>query len=161
MSITIGDRLPDGKFMQMGENGPEPVSVSDFFAGKTVVVFALPGAFTPTCSAKHLPGFLDKVSDFKAKAVDDIVCFSVNDAFVMQAWAKDQNVNGQLHMFADGAATYTKTLGLELDLIEIGLGIRSQRFAMVVKDGVVTHLEIDQGGVFEKTSADYILSLLS
>lgn len=161
MTIAIGERLPDGVFMQMGNSGPEPVNSTAFFAGKTIVLFAVPGAFTPTCSAKHLPGFLEKKAEFQAHNVDEIVCFSVNDAFVMDAWAKDQNVNAQIHMFADGSATYTKALGLELDLTEIGLGIRSHRFAMVIKDGVLSHLEIDKGGVFEKTSAEHMLTIVS
>jgi peroxiredoxin len=141
----------------MGENGPEGVDSSDIFKGRKVALFGVPGAFTPTCSAKHLPGFVQKADALKAKGIDAIVCTSVNDVFVMDAWGKDQNVGDTVAMVADGDAALTKAAGLELDLTGKGLGLRNQRFSMVVDDGVVKVLNIDPAGTFEKTSAEAML----
>ncbi len=158
MTIKVGDKLPEATFMTMGASGPEPKTTSDVFGGKTVALFAVPGAFTPTCSAKHLPGFLDKGSQLKAKGVDAIACTSVNDVFVMGAWAKSQDVGDQVIMLADGNGAFAKALGLELDGSKFGMGPRSQRYSMVVKDGVVDKLNVEEGGAFEVSSADYMLA---
>jgi peroxiredoxin len=136
------------------------VSTDDFFKGKKVVVFAVPGAFTPTCSAKHLPGFVKNADAIKAKGVDEIACVAVNDAFVMDAWGKGQSADGKVTMLADGSAKLAKALGLDLDLVERGLGTRSQRYAMVVDNGKVTLLNIEEAGAFEKSSAETILAAL-
>jgi peroxiredoxin len=160
MTIKIGDRMPSGTLMQMTKDGPAPVSTGDLFKGKRVVLFAVPGAFTPTCSAAHLPGFLKHADALKAKGVDQIVCLSVNDAFVMGAWGKDQKVVGKIMMLADGSGDYTRELGLELDLVAAGLGTRSRRYAMVVEDGVVKQLNLDEGGGLEHSKAEVILKQL-
>ncbi len=160
MAIKIGDRLPEGTFMTVGANGsPEPVTTADVFGGKTVALFAVPGAFTPTCDARHLPGFRDHAADLKAKGIDAIACTSVNDVFVMKAWAKASEADG-IQMLADGNGDFAKALGLELDGSKFGMGQRSQRYAMVVKDGVVERLDVEQGGAFEVSSADYMLAHL-
>lgn len=159
MTIKAGDKLPDATFMEMTENGPEPVSSSDLFAGKTVALFAVPGAYTPTCSAKHLPGFVDKKDELAAKGVDEIVCTSVNDVFVMNAWGKSSGAEG-VRMLADGNGEFAKAIGLEMDGSGFGMGTRSQRYSMVVKDGVVTELNVEEGGAFEVSSADYLLGQL-
>jgi peroxiredoxin len=133
------------------------VATDDLFTGKKVVMFAVPGAFTPTCSAKHLPGFVEQAGAFKTKGVDSILCLSVNDVFVMDAWGKNQNVAGKVRMLADGSGKFTKALGLELDLSERGLGVRSQRYSMVVDNGVVKALNLDAAGAFEVSSAEATL----
>ena len=160
MSISVGDKLPEATFMEMTANGPEPVSTTDVFAGKTIALFAVPGAYTPTCSAKHLPGFVEKQGDLAAKGIDDIVCTSVNDVFVMGAWGKDNGVDGKVRMLADGNGTFAAALGLEMDGSGFGMGQRSQRYSMIVKDGTVTELNVEQGGGFEVSSADYLLGQL-
>lgn len=160
MTLSVGDRLPEASFMTMTADGPTKLSTDDVFAGKTVALFAVPGAFTPTCSAKHLPGFVQKAGDFKAKGVDTIACMAVNDAFVMDAWGKDQQVGDKVVMLADGNATFAKAIGLELDATGVGLGIRSQRFAMVVDDGVIKGLHVEQPGAFEVSSAESVLATL-
>lgn len=160
MTIQVGDKIPSVKLMHMGASGPEAVTTDELFKGKKVVVFGVPGAFTPTCSAKHLPGFIEHADDLKAKGVDDIVCTSVNDVFVMNAWGKDQGAGDKVLMVADGDADFTKATGLELDLTGKGLGLRNERFAMVVDDGVVKELMIDAGGKFEATSAESVLKAL-
>lgn len=160
MTISVGDTLPESTFMKMGENGPEPVSSTEFFAGKTTALFAVPGAFTPTCSAKHLPGFKDKAGDLKAKGIDQIACTSVNDVFVMNAWGKDQSVGEDIVMLADGNGAFAKALGLELDGSGFGMGGRSRRYSMVVTDGKVTQLNVEEGPSFEVSSADYMLGKL-
>lgn len=160
MTIQVGDKVPSVDLAVMGENGPEGISTDDLFKGKKVIVFGVPGAFTPTCSAKHLPGFVQHADALKQKGVDSIACVSVNDAFVMGAWGKDQNVGDKVVMLADGSAKLAKALGLELDLTERGLGVRNQRFAMLVEDGVVKSVDIDAAGTFEKTSAESMLSTL-
>ena len=160
MTISVGDTIPEATFMTMGASGPEPVSTKDFFAGKTVAFFAVPGAFTPTCSAKHLPGFKEKAADLKAKGVDTIACTSVNDVFVMSAWGKDQSVGEDVVMLADGNGAFAKAVGLELDGSGFGMGGRSQRYSMVVTDGKVTQLNVESGPSFEVSSADYMLGQL-
>ena len=160
MAVKIGDAVPDITLAVMGGSGPEQVSTGDLFKGKKVVAFALPGAFTPTCSAKHLPGFVANADAIKAKGVDTVMCLSVNDVFVMDAWGKDQNVGDSVAMVADGSGALTNALGLQLDLTERGLGVRSQRYSMIVDDGVVSALNIDEGGAFEVSSAEKILEQL-
>lgn len=158
MSIQVGDKLPSVTLKTFGGDGPEEISTDDIFAEKKVVLFALPGAFTPGCSAAHLPGYVVNVDAIKAKGVDTVACLAVNDAFVMGAWGKAQNAEHIL-MLADGDGEFTKAVDLELDLRGKGLGVRSQRYAMIVEDGVVKNLEID-GGDIKESSADHILSLL-
>ena len=160
MAIGVGDSVPQVALAVMGESGPEQVSTNDLFKGKKVVAFALPGAFTPTCSAKHLPGFVANADAIKAKGVDSIMCLSVNDVFVMDAWGKDQDVGNSVAMVADGSGALANALGLELDLTERGLGVRSQRYSMIVDDGVVSALNVDEGGAFEVSSAEKILEQL-
>ena len=158
MTIKVGDTLPSATFMTMGAEGPQPIKSDDIFKGKKVALFAVPGAFTPTCSAKHLPGFRDHADDFKAKGVDTIACLSVNDVFVMGAWAKDQNVGESVLLLADGNGDFTKALGLELDGTKFGMGLRSQRYSMVIDNGKVTTLNVEEGGDFKVSSADYMLA---
>ena len=160
MTIKVGDKVPNVTISQATAEGPKPVQTGDFFAGKTVALFALPGAFTPTCSAKHLPGFKQQAPTLKAKGVDTIACLSVNDGFVMRAWAEDQAVGEDILMIADGSSEFTKAVGLELDGTKFGMGPRSQRYSMIVKDGVVTSLNVEQGGEFKVSSADYMLGQL-
>jgi len=160
MSIRVGDTIPSMKLMAATAEGPKEISTDDIFKGKKVVLFAVPGAFTPTCSIKHLPGFVQNADAIKAKGVDAIVCIAVNDVFVMDAWAKDQGVAGKLIMLADGSGDFAKALGLELDLKARGLGIRSQRYALVAQDGKVTHLAVEPPGGFEVSKAESILSVL-
>jgi peroxiredoxin len=160
MTIKVGDRIPSGKLKRMTAEGPKDITTDEIFKGKKVVLFALPGAFTPTCSAKHLPGFVQKAGDIKGKGVDTIACLSVNDAFVMGAWGKDQGVGDKVLMLADGSAEFTKALGLDLDLVAAGLGVRSKRYAMVVDDGVVKTLNVEAPGAFEVSSAETVLNAL-
>ena len=160
MTIKVGDTLPEMKLMTAGPDGPKEESTASLFGGKTVVLFATPGAFTPTCSAKHLPGYVQRAAEFKAKHVDTVVCLSVNDPFVMAAWAKDQGVDGTIVMLADGSGALTKAMGLELDLTARGLGLRSQRFALVAKDKVVSHLAIEAPGDFDVSRAEAVLEVL-
>lgn len=156
--IKAGDKLPGGTLFEMGKDGPQAVSVDDLVKGKRVVIFGLPGAFTPTCSAKHLPGYVSLADRLKAKKIDEIVCLSVNDAFVMGAWGKEQGVEGKVRMLGDGSGTYTKALGLELDLTDKGLGVRCQRFSMLVDNGVVKSLNIEAPGKFEVSDAETMLA---
>lgn len=160
MAISVGDKLPDAVFMEMTGDGPAPVQSADIFAGKTVALFAVPGAFTPTCSAKHLPGFVEKASDLKGKGVDDIVCTSVNDVFVMNAWGDSSGAGSDVRMLADGNGAFAQAIGLEMDGSGFGMGTRSQRYSMIVKDGVVSELNVEDGGNFEVSSADYMLNQL-
>lgn len=158
--IKIGDKIPAQKLMQATAEGPREVDTAELLGQGKVVLFAVPGAFTPTCSAKHLPGFVRLAADLKAKGVDKIVCLSVNDAFVMGAWAKDQKVGEAVVMLADGSGLYTKALGLELDLTARGMGIRSQRFALVIESGIVTKVAVEEPGGFEVSRAEAILEAL-
>ena len=160
MTIKAGDKIPSAKLKTMTAEGPKDVTTEEIFSGKKVVLFAVPGAFTPTCSAKHLPGFVDKAAQIKAAGVDTIACLAVNDAFVMGAWGKDQKVEGKVLMLADGSAAFTKALGLELDLTGPGMGVRSKRYAMIVDDGVVKTLNVEAPGAFEVSSADAVLRAL-
>lgn len=163
MSIQIGDRIPSATLTKPAEGGPQPVQTDELFKGKTVALFAVPGAFTPTCSARHLPGFKDHRQDLSAKGVDLVACVSVNDAFVMGAWAKANELSGDeadILMLADGNGEFTKKLGLELDATGFGMGGRSQRYAMLVEDGVVKQLNVEQGGEFKVSSAEHLLTQL-
>lgn len=160
MAIKTGDQIPEATFMEMTSDGPSPVASKDVFAGKTVALFAVPGAFTPTCSAKHLPGFVEKKDALAEKGVDEIVCTSVNDVFVMGAWGQSAGADGAVRMLADGNGAFAKALGLEMDASGFGMGERSQRYSMIVKDGVVTELNVEAGGAFEVSSADYMLGQL-
>ena len=160
MPIKVGDKVPDATFMEMTADGPAPVKSSDLFAGKTVALFAVPGAYTPTCSARHLPGFVEKAGEFKTKGVDEIACTAVNDVFVMNAWGQSAGVEGKVRLLADGNGAFAKAIGLELDASGFGMGHRSQRYSMLVRDGVVTELNIEEGGAFKVSSADYLLGQL-
>ena len=158
--IKVGDAIPSMKLMRATADGPKEVSTDDLFKGKKVVLFAVPGAFTPTCSAKHLPGFVEHAAAIKAKGVDAIVCLSVNDAFVMGAWGKSAGVTDDITMVADGSAALTKAMGLELDLVARGMGVRSQRFALIAEDGKVTALNIEAPGDFKVSSGEAIIAAL-
>ncbi|MEE8500919.1 MAG: peroxiredoxin [Kiloniellales bacterium] len=160
MTIQVGERIPSATLYRMTENGPEAITTDEIFKGKKVVLFAVPGAFTPTCSAKHLPGFVGKADEIKAKGVDTIACMSVNDAFVMGAWGKDQGAGDKVLMLADGSAELTKAMGLEIDLTPRGLGVRSDRYAMIVEDGEVTLLNREAPRAFDVSSAQTVLAAL-
>ncbi len=159
MTIHVGDRLPDATFQIMTANGPEAKTTADLFGGRKVALFAVPGAFTPTCSAKHLPGFVAKADAIRAKGVDAVACVSVNDVFVMDAWGKDQGADGKVEMVADGDGGFAKAIGLELNTDAFG-GLRSQRYSMLVDDGVVTSMNVEEGGAFEVSGADHMLTQL-
>lgn len=163
--IKVGDKLPAATLMEYSEVegegcsiGPNPVDVSKATAGKTIAIFGLPGAYTPTCSAKHVPGYVEKFNELKAAGVDDIWCVSVNDAFVMGAWARDQKTDGKVRMLADGSADFAKATGLTLDLTARGMGLRSNRYSMLVKDGKVQTLNIEAPGKFEVSDAGTLLN---
>jgi glutaredoxin/glutathione-dependent peroxiredoxin len=160
MTIKVGDRLPNVTLTMATPDGPKPVQSEAFFKGRKVALFAVPGAFTPTCSAKHLPGFKQQAGAIRGKGVDEIACVSVNDAFVMRAWAEDQAVGEDITMLADGSGDFTKAIGLELDARRFGMGARSQRYSMIVDDGVVKELNVEEGGEFRVSSADYLLAQL-
>ena len=160
MTIKVGDTIPSMKLMVASADGPKEISTDDIFKGRKVVLFAVPGAFTPTCSVKHLPGFVQNAEAFKAKGVDEIACIAVNDAFVMDAWGKDQGTGDKVTMLADGAAAFAKAIGLELDLNTRGMGWRSQRYALVAENGKVTHLGVEAPGGFEVSKAESILAVL-
>ncbi|MDA8107871.1 MAG: peroxiredoxin [Betaproteobacteria bacterium] len=168
MTIKVGDRLPDGKLsesLEFDATGcpmpPREVSVSESAKGKRIVIFGLPGAYTPTCSAKHVPSYLKHYNDLKAKKVDEIWCVAVNDGFVMAAWGRDQKAGGKIRMLGDGSAAWTKALGLELDLSVRGMGTRMQRFSMLVEDGVVKSLNVEAPGKFEVSGAETMLRQLA
>ena len=167
MSIQVGQRVPDGTLSEFIEQetpgctlGPNDFQVSKLTAGKRIVVFGLPGAFTPTCSAKHVPSYLTHAAELSARGVDEIWCVSVNDAFVMGAWGKDQKADNKVRMMADGSAVFTKAMGLEMDLTSRGMGVRSQRYAMVVDNGVVKAVNVEAPGKFEVSDADSMLKAL-
>lgn len=160
MTIAKGDKIPAVTLKTMTADGPKEITTDEIFAGKTVVLFGLPGAFTPTCSAKHLPGFVEKQGDLAAKGVDTIACVSVNDAFVMGAWGKQQSADGKVLMLADGNADLARALGLDADFSAYGMGTRSKRFALIAKNGVVSEVNVEAPGAFEVSSADYVLGQL-
>ena len=160
MSIAKGDALPSTTFTTMTENGPEQVKSEDYFAGRTVALFSVPGAFTPTCSAKHLPGFVEKAADLKGRGVDEIACTAVNDAFVMDAWGKSAGASGAVTMLADGNGDFVKALGLEMDGSKFGMGTRGQRFSMIVRDGTVSELNVEAPGDYKLSSAEHMLGQL-
>ena len=156
----VGEKIANVGFKVMGPDGPQDISAGDLFDGKKVVLFSVPGAFTPTCSAKHLPGFIEKHDQIKAKGVDTIACVAVNDAFVMDAWGKSQGAGDKVVMLADGSGAWTQAVDLELDLTAAGLGKRGQRFAMIVDNGTISHLAVEEGGAFDVSSAEKILEAL-
>jgi glutaredoxin/glutathione-dependent peroxiredoxin len=160
MSIKAGDKVPLGSFKIATADGLADLTTAKLFDNKRVLFFAVPGAFTPTCDARHLPGYVDLADQIKARGVDTIACFSVNDVFVMKAWGKSANVGDKVLMLADGNGEYTKALGLGLDASGFGMGQRSQRFAMVVRDGVVEQLHVESGGEFKVSAADYVFERL-
>jgi len=160
MTISVGDKIPEANLMLSTDEGPKPTSSSSLFGGKKVVMFAVPGAFTPTCSAKHLPGFVDHAAEFKAKGVDELVCISVNDAFVMGAWGKDQNAGGKVTMVADGNGDFTKAMGLVMDGSGFGMGERSQRYALYAEDGVVKAINVEPGPGLDVSSAEAMLKAI-
>jgi len=160
MPLQVGDKVPSVTLYEMGDGGPAAVNTDEFFAGRKVVLFALPGAFTPTCSAQHVPGFVNNADEIKAKGVDAIACLATNDAFVMGAWGKDQGAGDKVQMLADGSGDFTRAAGFEFDLSERGLGVRSKRYAMVVEDGKITTLNMEDGGGLTISSAESILEAL-
>ncbi len=160
MPLQVGDKVPSVTLYEMGDDGPVAVNSDEFFAGRKVVLFALPGAFTPTCSAQHVPGFVNNADEIKAKGVDAIACLATNDAFVMGAWGKDQGAGDKVQMLADGSGDFTRAAGFEFDLSERGLGVRSKRYAMVVEDGKITTLNMEDGGGLTISSAESILEAL-
>lgn len=160
MTIKVGDKVPSATLTQMQGGAPQPLKTDDLFNGKKVALFALPGAFTPTCSAKHLPGYIQHAEELHAKGVDTIACVSVNDAFVMGAWGEQQNAGDKVLMLADGNGDYTRALGLELDASGFGMGKRSQRFAIVVDKGIATHVDVEAAGQFKVSAAEYVLAQL-
>ena len=158
MTIKVGDTLPAAQFMTMTADGPRPITSDEVFKGKKVALFAVPGAFTPTCSAKHLPGYVEQAAALRAKGIDEIWCVAVNDAFVMGAWGREQQAGGKVRMLADGSALWTTALGLELDLVQRGMGVRSQRYSALIDDGVVKQLNIEAPGKFEVSDAATMLA---
>jgi len=161
MAIKTGDKMPSGTFGVMTESGPGAIATEELFGGKKVVLVSVPGAFTPTCSMNHLPGFVERADDLLGKGIDTIACMAVNDVFVMDAWGRDRAVGDKVVMLADGNAEYTKALGLDMDASKFGMGTRGQRFAIVVEDGVATHVVVEAPGKFEVSRAEAILARLS
>ncbi|NJR79290.1 peroxiredoxin [Sphingomonas corticis] len=159
MTINVGDKLPDTTLTKVTADGPEPVGTADFFKGRRVALFAVPGAFTPTCSARHLPGYIEKKDELAAKGIDEVVCTSVNDPFVLGAWSKSANADG-ITMLADGNGTFAEALGLAMDGSKFGMGKRSQRYSMVVNDGVVESLNVEGPGEFKVSSAEHMIGNL-
>ena len=160
MTIQVGEKLPSVTLIKATENGPDAVQSDDFFAGRKVALFSVPGAFTPTCSARHLPGFVEQLDAFKAKGVDEIACTAVNDAFVMGAWAKSAGAEGKVTMLADGNAAFAKAVGLEMDGAKFGMGTRGQRFSMLINDGVVEQINVEGPGEYKVSSAEHMLEQL-
>ena len=158
--VTVGDEIPAAMLTKVTASGPEAVSTEDYFAGRRIALFSVPGAFTPTCSAKHLPGFVEHAAELHAKGIDEIACTAVNDAFVMGAWGKAHGVDDQVTMLADGNGDFVKALGLEMDGSKFGMGTRGQRFSMVVNDGTIERLNVEAGGEFRVSAADYMLEQL-
>jgi peroxiredoxin len=160
MTISVGERLPKANFVKATAEGPQPVDSEQYFAGRRVALFSVPGAFTPTCSARHLPGFVEKVDQLKEKGVDEVACTAVNDAFVLQAWSEQAGAGGKVTMLADGNGDFAEAIGLTMDGSKFGLGKRGQRWSMIVNDGVVEELNVEEPGAFNVSSADYLLSRL-
>lgn len=161
MTIKVGDKLPDATFTVMGPDGPKPVSTSEVFAGKRVALFAVPGAYTPTCHQKHLPGFLNHMADLAAKGVNTVACTAVNDIFVLDYWAKDTGAMDKIQMLADGSADFAKAIGLDIDLTKAGLGVRSKRYAMLVDDGVVKTLNVEEApSSHDQSSAEKLCTMI-
>ena len=160
MAVSVGDQIPNINFTIMTDDGPKPLGYSELFEGKRVVLFAVPGAFTPTCSQQHLPGFVNKAEELTDKGIDTVACMSVNDVFVMDAWGKSQNTNEKVLMLADGNGEFTAALGLELDASGFGMGSRSQRFSLVINDGQVEILNVEDGGEFRVSSCEFMLDQL-
>jgi len=160
MTIKAGERMPEGKFKTMGDKGPQDLSTAQLFDGKRVVLFSVPGAFTPTCDAKHLPGYVEKAEQLRAKGIDTVACMAVNDVFVMNAWGKASGVAGKVLMLADGNGEYARALGLEMDGRGFGMGMRGQRFAIVVDNGVARQVDIEAPGQFKVSAAEAVLAQL-
>lgn len=160
MTIKAGEKMPQGSFRTMSKEGPKDLTTDELFKGKTVVLFSVPGAFTPTCDAKHLPGYVEQAAAIRAKGVDTIACMAVNDVFVMNAWGKSSNVGENVLMLADGNGDYAKSLGLEMDGRGFGMGMRGQRFAIIVKDGVASRVNVEAPREFKVSAADYVLGEL-
>ena len=160
MTIQVGDKLPSATLLKATAEGPQPVETDSYFAGRKIALFSVPGAFTPTCSARHLPGFVEKADELKAKGVDEIACVAVNDAFVLQAWAQQSGADGKVTMLADGNGDFAEALGLTMDGSKFGLGKRGQRWSAIVSDGVVAELNVEEPGAFSVSSADFMLAQL-
>ncbi len=160
MTIRVGDSIPNITIKQATANGPTDLNTERFFKDKKTILFAIPGAFTPVCSAKHLPGFVTHSQQLLDKGIDQIACLSINDAFVLQAWAESNHVRNSITMLADGNCEFTKTMGLGMDLTPLGMGYRSQRYAMIIKDGIVTHLDVEPASSCDLTSAEHVLEML-
>jgi peroxiredoxin len=160
MTIQVGDRLPKVTFIKATADGPQPVDSEEFFGGRRIALFSVPGAFTPTCSARHLPGFVDKIDELRAKGVDEVACTAVNDAFVLQAWATSAGAEGKVTMLADGNGAFVKAIGLDADFSKFAMGSRGQRFSMLVNENVVEQLNVEEPGAFNVSSADYLLERL-
>jgi peroxiredoxin len=160
MSISVGERLPKATLIRATAEGPQPVDSEEYFRGRRVALFSVPGAFTPTCSARHLPGFVDKAGDIRAKGVDEVACVAVNDAFVMQAWGEQAGAEGKVTMLADGNGDFAKGLGLTMDGSKFGMGLRGQRWSAIVNDGVIEQLNVEEPGAFNVSSADYLVERL-
>ena len=160
MTIQVGDRIPSATLMKAGAEGPQPVDTDSFFAGRKVALFSVPGAFTPTCSARHLPSFVDKHDELRGKGVDEIACVAVNDAFVLQAWAQSSGAEGKVTMLADGNGDFARALGLTMDASKFGMGERGQRWSAIVDDGVVTELNVEEPGAFRVSGAEFMLGQL-
>ena len=160
MAIKVGDRLPPAHFVKATPEGPQPVDGEDYFRGRQIALFSVPGAFTPTCSARHLPGFVEKAEELRAKGVDEVACTAVNDAFVLQAWAEQGGAEGKVTMLADGNGEFAEAIGLAADFNKFGMGKRGQRWSMIVDDGTVKELNVEEPGAFNVSSADYMLARL-
>jgi glutaredoxin/glutathione-dependent peroxiredoxin len=160
MTIGVGDRIPEVMLHKATPDGPQPVSTTDYFRSRRVALFSVPGAFTPTCSVKHLPGFVERAEELKARGVDEIACTAVNDAFVLGAWSKHGEADGKVTMLADGNGDFARALGLEMDGAKFGMGLRGKRYSMLVNDGVVEQLNVEEPGAFAVSSADYMLERL-
>jgi len=160
MTIKIGDRIPSATLIKADPDGPQPIGTDDYFAGRKIALFSVPGAFTPTCSARHLPGFVERAAEFAGKGVDEIACVSVNDAFVLQAWAAQSGAAGKVTMLADGNGDFAEALGLAADFSKFGMGKRGQRWSAIVEDGVVKELNVEEPGAFRVSTAEFLLAQL-